>query len=296
MKMAPEGDQAVIHAVLHRKSSFSRKAVMSGGMPETGGKTDQQVLATNIDTVFLVSGLDSDFNVRRIERYLSVAWDSGAAPVIVLNKADLHEDLEKFTSEVESSAIGVPLCITSASQGIGLDQIRNLIKPGKTAVFLGSSGVGKSTLINALLGEDRLRTTEVRADDSRGRHTTTHRELVVLPQGGMVIDTPGLREIQLWQENSGLEKSFADIEALIGNCRFSDCRHETEPGCAVKEAIENGELDEKRYANYLKLKKEQRFLATRKDQKLSRETDRQFSKMIRRHLQDQKKLKDNGLI
>jgi ribosome biogenesis GTPase len=265
-------------------------------MPETGGKTDEQVLAANIDTVFLVSGLDGDYNVRRLERYVTVAWDSGAVPVIVLNKADLRDDIEEVVEEVESVAFGVPVLALSAAENTGMEQLTEYIKPGKTAAFLGSSGVGKSTLINRLLGEEKLKTTEVREDDQRGRHTTTHRELLLLPEGGIVIDTPGMRELQLWADDEGLSRTFPDIEALFEQCRFRDCTHNSEPGCAVKQALDDGSLDRKRYQNYLKLQKELKHLSTRKDIKAQRQNNRDFDKMVRRVLKEKDELKKKGLL
>ncbi len=261
-----DGEQkGIIQAVLPRKSCFSRKAVLSGGMPDTGGKTAEQVLAANIDTVFLVSGLDGDYNVRRIERYVTVAYNSGATPVVVLNKADLCENLDECLGEVQAVAAGVDVITVSAATGEGLDGLSKYLAVGKTIAFLGSSGVGKSTIINALLGEERLKTNAVREDDNRGRHTTTHRELIVLPDGGVVIDTPGMREISLWDDAGGLGQAFNDVEEIAKRCRFHDCGHENEPGCAVQEAIANGELDADRYGNYLKLQKEVSAFAIRKD-------------------------------
>jgi len=288
--------KAVIRAVLPRKSAFSRKAVLSGGMPDTGGKTDEQILAANIDTVFLVSGLDGDFNIRRIERYVTIAWDSGATPVIVLNKIDLCDDLEATIEQVETVVFGVDILPVSATDGAGLEEINAFLSAGRTAVFLGSSGVGKSSIINALLGEERLKVQAVRDYDKRGRHTTTHREMIVIPGGGIVIDTPGLREIQIWLDEEGIKRTFPDIEALAMQCRFSDCRHQTEPGCAVKAAIKNGELDEGRYNNYLKLQKELEHLARRQNQKEARRSERDFDKRIRQILKERENLKKRGLI
>ncbi|MDH4157451.1 MAG: ribosome small subunit-dependent GTPase A [candidate division Zixibacteria bacterium] len=291
----PNEGQATIHARLPRASSFSRKAVLSGGMPDTGGKTDEQVLAANIDTVFLVSGLDSDFNVRRIERYLSVAWDSGATPVIVLNKADLCDDVQTRFDEVASAAVGVSIHAVSAIGRAGLEELRQYLTAGQTAAFLGSSGVGKSTIINSLLGEERLETREVREHDGRGRHTTTHRQMIFLKEGGIVIDTPGMREIQMWSDEDGLSRTFGDVEHLSARCRFRDCRHQNEPGCAVRQALEEGELDARRFDNYLKMQKELAHLARRRNKKAEREVCRAFDKKIRRYHQEMKKLRDKGL-
>jgi ribosome biogenesis GTPase len=263
----PKEGKATIHAVLPRKSSFSRKAVLSGGMPDSGGKTEEQVLAANMDTVFLVSGLDEEFNLRRIERYLAIAWESRAAPVIVLNKLDVCPDIKTRIREVKRIALGVPVHPVSATENKGLHAFDRYLSEGKTAAFLGSSGVGKSTIINSLLGEDRLKIAAVREYDKKGRHTTTCRELILLSTGGMVIDTPGLRELSVWNEEDGLKRTFDDIEKLAACCRFRDCRHQGEPGCAVQQAVEEGTLDAKRFQSYLKLKRELVHLAIRKDQR-----------------------------
>jgi ribosome biogenesis GTPase len=259
--------KATIHAVLPRKSSFCRKAILSGGMPDTGGKTEEQVLAANIDTVFLVSGLDGEFNLRRIERYLAVAWEGGAAPVVVLNKADISDDVEACTRQVGSIGFGVPIHPISATENRGLDVFQRYLGKGKTAAFLGSSGVGKSTIINILLGEDRLEIAPVREYDKKGRHTTVDREMILLPTGGIVIDTPGMRELAMWSDEDGLARTFDDVEKLACGCRFRDCRHQGEPGCAVQQAIEDGNLDARRLQSYLKLKKELALLSIRKDQR-----------------------------
>lgn len=259
--------KAMIHAILPRKSSFSRKAILSGGMPDTGGKTEEQVLAANVDTVFLVSGLDGEFNLRRIERYLAVAWDSGATPVIALNKADICDDVEACTREAGSIGFGVPIHPISATENRGLDVFHRYLGEGKTAAFLGSSGVGKSTIINILLGEDRLEIAPVREYDKKGRHTTVDREMILLPAGGIVIDTPGMRELAMWSDENGLRRTFDDIEKLALGCRFRDCRHQGEPGCAVRQAIEDDLLDARRLQSYAKLKKELMHLSIRKDQR-----------------------------
>ena len=263
----PEEGKATIHALLPRKSSFSRKAVLAGGPKDGPGKTEEQVLAANVDTAFLISGLDGDFNLRRIERYLTLTWDSGANPVVVLNKADVCADVEARIAETESIAFGVPIHPVSALKNEGLDVLLEHLGNGKTGALLGSSGVGKSTLINSLLGEERQQVREVREYDNRGRHCTTHRELILLPGRGLMIDNPGMRELQLWSDEEGLKRTFDDIEELAGLCRFGDCRHDGEPGCAIREALEDGTLDRKRYQSYLKLKKELHYLATRQDQK-----------------------------
>lgn len=286
----PKEGTATINALLPRQTGFSRKAVLAGGMKDSGGRTEEQILAANIDTVFLVSGLDRDFNLRRIERYLTIAWDSGASPVVILNKADLCDDIETRIEEVKSIALGVPVCTMSATKDQGVDVLEEYLVVGKTAVFLGSSGVGKSTIINGLLEADQLQVQEVREDDQRGRHTTTHRELIVLPTGGIVIDTPGLREIQVWTDKEGLSRTFHDIEEFAESCRFRDCQHQGEPGCAVQQAIEDGTLDAKRLQNYLKLQKELDFLALRQEKNGLRRAQREFDKKIRQRLKEIKKL------
>lgn len=290
-----EMDRCIIHGMLNRKSGFSRKAASSGGMPDSGGRTDEQVLAANIDTVFLVSGLDGDFNSRRVERYLAAAWDSGAAPVILLNKADICDNVEQYLEEINSVAFGVPALVISAQENRGLEALDPYLGRAQTTVFLGSSGVGKSTLINRLLGEDRIKTQAVRDYDNRGRHTTTFRQMLFLPGGGIVIDTPGMRELQLWNDG-GLSRTFADVEELFGKCRFNDCQHETEPGCAVQEAIRDGRLSEDRYRRYLKLQKENRFLAMRKDQAEQRRVTREWDRRIRQFNKVRKDLKKRGLL
>ncbi|UCE25787.1 MAG: ribosome small subunit-dependent GTPase A [Candidatus Zixiibacteriota bacterium] len=289
--LKPSGaeNRAIIHEVLPRKSCFSRKAILSGGMPDTGGKTDQQVLAANIDTVFLVSGLDGDFNLRRIERFVTVAYDSGAAPAIILNKADLCSNLQECIQQVELIAIGIPIHAVSAVSGDGLPHLDEYLSIGRTVAFLGSSGVGKSTIINRLLGEERLRTTAVREYDGRGRHTTSHRELIVLPEGGIVIDSPGMREIQLWGDQDSLDQAFEDVEVLARNCRFNDCTHSKEPGCAIKSAIDTGELDPARFGNYLKLQKEIRHLQRRRNRAAARRAERARDKRYRQFHKELKK-------
>jgi ribosome biogenesis GTPase len=286
----PQEGKATIQALLPRRSSFSRKAVLSGGMPDTGGKTEEQVLATNVDTVFLVSGLDGDFNPRRIERYLAVAWDSGADPVVLLNKSDLCSDVGAHVRQAESCAFGVPIHVLSAVKNDGLGALDAHLVAGKTAVFLGSSGVGKSTLINSLLGDGRLKVGAVREYDGRGRHTTAGREMILLPTGGIVIDTPGMRELALWDDEEGLAKTFEDIERLAEGCRFRDCSHQHEPGCAVQEALEDGSLDHGRFRSYTRLRKELRHLAVRKDQR-ARLGDERIWKKISQWRKARKKLK-----
>jgi ribosome biogenesis GTPase len=260
------GGDARIRAVLPRSSRFSRRAA--------GNPTEEQVVAANIDVVFLVSGLDGDFNPRRIERYLVTAWDSGATPVILLNKADLVADPAAIAAEVGALAAGVPVHAISAKSHAAIDTVRGYVTRGRTAALLGSSGVGKSSIANALLGEDRLRTHEVRDSDSRGRHTTTGRQLVLLPGGGILIDTPGMRELQLWDTGEVVAGAFADVEALAANCRFRDCRHRTEPGCAVRAAVSAGMLPETRLESFHKLQDEQSFQSEQQDERARLERKR----------------------
>lgn len=242
-----QSGSAVIHRVLHRKSVFVRKAAGTG--------KSEQVVAANIDTVFLCMSLNKDFNLRRLERYLTIAWDSGAMPVAVLTKADLCHDLDEKRTDIEAVLMGADLIITSAMEQDGYCQILPYIGNGKTVAFVGSSGVGKSTLINRLLGEERLETSGLRNDD-KGHHTTTHRELLTLPDGAMVIDTPGMREIGMWDSAEGLERAFSNIELLADSCRFKNCTHTNEPGCAVNAALADGTLSQERWQSYQKLRTE----------------------------------------
>jgi ribosome biogenesis GTPase len=251
-------DRAHIAAVLPRKTKFSRKAPASD--------MDEQVIAANIDTVFIVQGLDLNFNVRRIERYLAMIYDSGALPVVILNKADLCAAAGEKRAEVRSVAFGVPVHIISSVNRSGYDELSPYLKQGHTIGFLGSSGVGKSTIINNLLGENVQKTSEVRAYDSKGRHTTTHREIFVMKAGGMLLDTPGMRELQLWEADSGVKDTFQDIDALAGKCRFRNCRHDSEPGCAVVQAVEEGAISAERRESFVKLKRELACLESKKEQ------------------------------
>ncbi len=289
-------NKGIIQHLLPRRSFFSRKAVLAGGPQYGHGKIERQGLAANVDTVFLVTGLDQNYNLRRIERYVSVAYDSGASPVILLNKADLRDDIGQVTTDVERIACGMPVHAVSAAEDESLDVFKQYALPGRTVAFLGSSGVGKSTIINRLLGEERLKTSAVRDDDSRGWHTTTHRELIILPNGGMVIDTPGLREIQAWGESDDISRTFEDIAAIEKQCRFADCSHNGEPGCAITAAIEDGSLDEDRFRNYLKLQREIKHLNLRKNEKERRKSEREWQKRITQYHKQMKEMRKKGLL
>src|SRR5512147_418832 len=259
VRPSPAEMAGMITAILPRRTAFSRKAA--------GREDVEQIAAANIDLVFLVTGLDENYSLRRIERYLVLAARSAAQPVIVLNKSDLCPFLDEAVAEVHAIAGGVPICITNARAREGVDPLRTHISPGSTAALLGSSGVGKSTIINRLLGSEKFRTAEVRDSDGRGRHTTTHRELVILPSGGILIDTPGMRELQMWEAEESVEEIFDDIDELAQDCRFRDCRHESEPGCAVRRAVEDGRLGDDRLEGYRRLQKEAAFQARRHDRR-----------------------------
>jgi ribosome biogenesis GTPase len=246
--------EGVIAAVLPRRSAFKRMS--TDGTRRVAGHDDEQIMASNIDVALLVAGLDNDFNLRRIERYLAVAWSSAIRPVVVLNKCDLADDVDGRLVAIGAIAPGVPAIPVSARTGAGLDELLDHLRPGTTAAILGSSGVGKSTLVNALLGEDRQETAEVRVSDSRGRHTTTHRELFELPGGALLVDTPGIRALEVLGADEGLKPAFDDVAAIAATCRFSDCAHDGEPGCAVRVALADGRLSEDRLASQRKLERE----------------------------------------
>jgi ribosome biogenesis GTPase len=262
----------VIQAVLPRRSAFVRKVAWS--------ETEAQVLAANLDTVFVVSALDGDFNLRRLERYLTLAWESGATPVLVLTKADLCDDPLAALLEVEQVALGVPAHVVSNVTGEGLDELAPYLQPARTIALLGSSGVGKSTLANRLVGEE-LQATKQIAEDGRGRHTTTSRQLIRLPGGALLVDTPGLREIQLWDADEGIRDAFADVDELAAGCRFNDCAHMREPCCAVQAAIDEGRLPRERLQSYRALQRELRHLALKQDARLRSEERKKWVKQVR---------------
>ncbi len=241
------GDSQII-ATLPRRTFFSRR--------EPGPVPKDQAVAANFDYVFIMQSLNMDFNPKRLERYLTLTWQSGAVPVILLTKADLVEDEWEYLTQVERVAMGAHIYVVSAHTGYGLERLNAYMQPGKTVAFLGSSGVGKSSLVNALAGEKIMAVNGIRDDDSKGRHTTTHRQLIRLKSGVMIIDTPGMRELGMWDVREGLADAFADVEQFFGKCRFSDCQHKTEPGCAIKAAIATGKLDASRWESYQKLKGE----------------------------------------
>ena len=268
------GDSQII-ATLPRRTLFSRR--------EPGPIPKDQAVAANFDYVFIMQSLNLDFNPKRLERYLTLAWQSGAIPVILLTKADLVEDYRDYLTRVEGAAAGVNVHVVSARTGYGLSSLNAYLKPGKTVVFLGSSGVGKSSLVNALAGEEIMAVSAIRENDSKGRHTTTHRQLIRLSSGVLIIDTPGMRELGMWDVSEGLGDAFADVEQFIGKCRFSDCKHKSEPGCAVKAAIAVGDLDIGRWESYKKLQEE----AVDRDEMLRRKHE--WSKDVAKFTKQRKK-------
>jgi ribosome biogenesis GTPase / thiamine phosphate phosphatase len=271
LKDAPGPDRTgVIDRVLERRTVFTRGAA--------GREVRAQVIAANVDLVFAVCGLDADFNIRRIERYVARIWASGAAPAVILNKADICDEVGARVDEVEDHCPGVPVHVTSALRFDGVAAVRECVRPGMTVALVGSSGAGKSTLLNALLGEDRMPTGEVRARDGRGCHVTTHRQLVLLPGGGLLLDTPGMRELELVDED-GLDAVFEDVAALARRCRFRDCRHDDEPGCAVREAVEAGSLGADRLEHYRKLQREAHAYELRHDERLRRQGERVWGQL-----------------
>ena len=279
VRKAPDEERGAIVAVLPRRSRFSRRMA--------GQVTDEQVVAANVDVVFVVMSLDADFSVRRMERYLLMARESGANPVVLLTKPDLCEDVPAHVAEVSASAGDVPVHVLNPKLNEGLDQVSRYLPPGRTGALLGSSGVGKSTIINDLAGSDVQRTQDVRESDSKGRHTTRNRELVRLPGGGLLIDTPGMRELQLWEAEEAVGETFEEIETLAASCHFTDCRHRDEPRCAVKAAVDAGQLSVARLSSYLKLQDELSRLARQQDERAQIEHKRRGrigAKALRSHL------------
>jgi ribosome biogenesis GTPase len=280
VRSVSSGSDTIIDAILTRKSKLSRQ--IAGGRDRfAGGMTQEQVVAANVDTAFIVCNLNIEQNIslRKIERYLALVWSTGATPVVILNKVDLYSDVSSHIRDIEEIALGTPVIPLSATEKIGLGNLDEYLVKGKTAVFLGPSGVGKSSIINAILGEEIIKTAEVRESDLRGRHTTTRRELFLLPCGGMVIDTPGMREIQLWGDEEDLSTAFSDIEQLALECRFKDCSHNTEPGCAVKKAIDEGTLDNHRLDNYRKMQRETKYMTARQNDKVRLEEKLKWKKI-----------------
>jgi ribosome biogenesis GTPase len=272
----PQEGAATIHDILPRRTKFSRKSC--------GEYSDEQIVAANIDIAFIVTSLNADFSIRRVERYLTLAYESGARPVIILSKADLCEDIESKAASVENSCAGAEIVALSAVSGYGFDKLEKFLKPFSTVSFLGSSGVGKSSILNRLLGREVQKVKEISGFDDRGRHTTSRRELFVLDSGALIIDTPGMRELQMSEGTEGLGEAFADVAEFALKCRYRDCRHENEPGCAVNEAVVRGELDEKRLTNFKKMRREIENFEIRNDARLRRDEEKkwkQISKMAK---------------
>jgi ribosome biogenesis GTPase / thiamine phosphate phosphatase len=271
----PEGaERALVQAVMPRRTKFSRMSATDHG------QTVEQVVAANVDVVFLTAGLDGDLNARRLERYLTLGWESGASPVVVLTKADLCDDVDGVLLEVESVAVGIPVHAVSNVTGDGVDELTQYLGEGRTVAALGSSGVGKSSLVNRLAGDELMATGDLRAD-GRGRHTTTNRQLLLLPGGGLFLDTPGMRELRLWESEEGLAATFDDVAAVAARCRFGNCAHKSEPGCAVRAALADGSLDPERYASWRKLQGELHHLALKQDARLRSEERKRWRRAER---------------
>ncbi|WP_425464030.1 ribosome small subunit-dependent GTPase A [Oceanobacillus piezotolerans] len=274
--------KAVIKRVLPRKSQFVRQAA--------GEVTVAQIVAANMDTVLIVNSLNHDLNLRRLERYILSTYDSGATPVVVLTKKDAcsQAEVQSAIAQVDEISIGVPVVAVSSVTGEGLEELMEYLPAGHTVALLGSSGVGKSTLVNTLLGEEVQETKGIREADSKGRHTTTHREMFMLPNGSLIIDTPGMRELQLWEGESAMDTTFQDVEQYASECRFTDCKHETEPGCRVKEALKNGKLTEERFQSYLKLQRELAYEKRKQDQKAQLEEKNRWKQISKNQKQKYK--------
>jgi ribosome biogenesis GTPase len=278
----PGEQRALVERLLRRRSSLSRKTA--------GERTDEQIMAANVDLVCVVASLNRELNLRRLERYLAVTWETGATPLLVLNKADLCHERDAIIRDVHDVAPGVEVHETSAVTGEGVDALRPALSRGRTAVFVGSSGVGKSSIINRLLGREVQHVTDIRSDD-KGRHTTTARQMLVLPGGAVIIDTPGLRELQLWDAGEGLGRAFADVEELAEQCAFRDCGHRAEPGCAVQAAVDDGALDFARLESYRKLQREQTFIESKKDERLRSEQKKKWKQI---HMDNRRRMKLRG--
>jgi ribosome biogenesis GTPase len=280
--------KAIIHSMLERKTKLSRKAA--------DRKTEEQIIATNIDFVFVVQGLDNNFNLRRLERYVVSILESGAKPIIVLNKTDLVEEPTVMQRKVKEIIHGIPVILTDATRGIGIIDIKNILKVGLTGVFTGSSGVGKSTIINSLLDEHILETSTVSSSVNKGRHTTARREMLIIPNGGIVIDTPGMREFQLWSVDEGLNKLFDEVESIVLKCKFTDCTHTNEKGCAVIDALEKGIIDEERLDSYRKLQKELDYLEEKQSKSAFLRRKEREKKLHKEIKQIYKRRKNRGIF
>ena len=281
MSMFDSNSNGIIHEILPRKTWFSRKVA--------GKKTEEQIVASNIDFVFIVQSLDDDFNLARLERYLVMVYEGGAQPIIVLNKIDLRDDFNEYVEKVKHTAGGTTVLPVSAKTDYSIAEFKQQLKQGQTYAFVGSSGVGKTTLINKIIGEDVFETADVREKDAKGRHITTRRQLIFISGGGLLIDTPGMRELQLWESEEGLEDVFDEFSNLAEACRFSDCTHTNETGCAVIGAVEDGQIAEERYTSYLKLRKELNYLNERQTQRNQFNKKRKF-KEISKAIKNMKKI------